>query len=518
MDFQPVPLSGLIKENALALEYFDMTPSPISLIESLRDIGYSMKTAIADVVDNSITAGASWIHINFSWDNDYPWIAIADNGTGMTPEELIKAMRLGSRSPLEARSTDDLGRFGLGLKTASFSQCRRLTVVCRHSGTVTGMEWDLDSIVRDTDFGWKLPVMNEEDLKQDCLLMEIIEEQLTDSRGTLVLWRKLDRIDASRDQTVLESKLNSLIAEIRSHIEITFHRYLESRKPNEKIVICINGDRLEAHNPFNPDAPATQELPEQRIHLDGQHIIVKPYILPHFSKTSKTEYEKYRGEGSYLLNQGFYVYRNKRLIIKGTWFRLIPKAELTKLIRVRVDIPNSLDHIWKIDVKKSMAVPPVEVRRKLKEVIGKIAERGKIVYKRRGRVLLEEARIPTWQRSVVKGKIRYSINEDYPLLAQLREKLSGKDKKLLEIYINTLECGFPGDIYFDDFASAPEKMERIILSEEKLDRILEVFLESHRESGMSIEDSIRLIVSSEPFSSQPQMARELLARRKLIDD
>jgi len=498
-------------------ELYDMTPSPASLIESLRDIGYSMKTAVADLIDNSITAGASEININSSWDNDQPWISISDNGKGMSQKNLVTAMKLGSKNPLDARSASDLGRFGLGLKTASFSQCRRLTVVCNNHGSLSGMEWDLDFISKKSKHGWRLPVIDEKGIRKDKLLNSIVEDQVSDSQGTLVLWRQLDRIDGSNNRKVIERKLNSLISEVRSHIQITFHRFLEIKRGKGKVSIFINGDKLEGHNPFNPNAPATQELPEQRIQLDGEHIIIKPYILPHFTKTSREEYEKYRGESNYLLNQGFYVYRNKRLIIKGTWFRLIPKTELTKLIRVRVDIPNTLDHLWKIDVKKSNASPPVDVRKKLKTIIHKIAERGKVVYKRRGRKLVEEVKIPTWRRSVIKGQVKYSINSSYPLLKQLQRGLSGPEKRLLNIYISTLESGFPADTYFSDFASCPEKMERIIIPVNKLDRILTVFLETNKENGSTIEESVSMIISSEPFSSQPEMTLELLRKRGLID-
>ena len=502
----------------MATEFHDMAPLPSSLIESLRDIGYSMKTAIADVIDNSITAQATRIDINFAWENDEPWIAVTDNGCGMSERELIIAMRLGSQNPLETRTDSDLGRFGLGLKTASFSQCRQLTVICRHQEKITGMEWDLDAVASNPDDGWKLATFTARRIYEDVLLDQLINDWLPGKSGTLILWRKIDRIDGSSNRKTIEKKLNSLIRDVRKHIEITFHRYLESERGRGKLSIWINNDRLEPLNPFNPAAPATQELPEQRIQLDGEHIVVKAYVLPHHSKVSRSEYEKYAGESGYLHNQGFYVYRNRRLIIKGTWFRLIPKTELTKLIRVRVDIPNSLDHLWKIDVRKSNASPPIDVRKKLKEIIRRISESGKTVFRRRGRILLEKTKTPTWTRSIVKGQVRYSVNDDYPLLLQLKDNLSDSERKLLEMYISTLESGFPADSYFNDFAGCPEKMEKTGLPAEKLDQILNIFLVSNEEADLAQEESISAIISTEPFSSQPEMTRDLLRKRGLIDD
>src|SRR5947209_1369949 len=102
-------------------------PEASSMIETFRAIGYSIQSAVADIVDNSISAGAKNIRINFEWKGANTWLAIKDDGIGMDNDELIQAMKPGSRNPNEERSAKDLGRFGLGLKTASFSQCRILS-------------------------------------------------------------------------------------------------------------------------------------------------------------------------------------------------------------------------------------------------------------------------------------------------------------------------------------------------------------------------------------------------------
>lgn len=104
----------------------NLSPRPSALLESLRSIGYTLETALADIIDNSITANSSSISVRFAWNNGDPWIAIIDDGDGMSNDELINAMRFGSRNPVEKRAKNDLGRFGLGMKTASISQCRHL--------------------------------------------------------------------------------------------------------------------------------------------------------------------------------------------------------------------------------------------------------------------------------------------------------------------------------------------------------------------------------------------------------
>ena len=429
-------------------DYLNVQPSPSALVQSLRDIGYSMESAIADVIDNSITAKAKNIHVKFAWNNENPWIAIVDDGYGMSPAELTDAMRLGSRNPLEDRSDEDLGRFGLGLKTASFSQCRQLTLISRKDGILACREWDLDQIEENPDNGWRLKVLENFEIRDDKCIEDILP--LMNQTGTIVLLRKLDRYDG------LEKKLNSLIEHSRVHLEIVFHRFLSPRPGEKKINIFLNNDRLSAFNPFNPTHPATQELPEQFIHVDDQAVKVQPYVLPHYNKTSRDEYQKYACSGGYLQNQGFYVYRNRRLIIKGVWFRLIKKEELTKLIRVQIDIPNSLDHLWKIDVKKSHASPPEAIRSELKLIIDRIAASGEKVYRQKGKKLASTVKVPGWTRTAAEGKILYEINKKHPLIVQFKNDLPDEKQQPFKDLVFMIESSFPTELFYSDVAKKPE--------------------------------------------------------------
>ena len=367
-------------------KHIDIAPSPVSLIESLRNIGYSLPTAIADIVDNSIAAGAKVIDIRFSWNGGSPWLAVIDDGKGMTKDELINAMRFGSKNPLEERHSQDLGRFGLGMKTASFSQCRCLTVLSKKCESEFCCEWDLDFISKADNGKWNLGLLNSEAVMDQLVLSSLKEEYLSarDS-GTVVLWEKIDRLEDLGEISKQEGNFNALVVEARNHLELVFHRFLSPGPGRKKTEIKMNGDYLEAFDPFATHNSATQELTEQSFFLEGKKIIVQPFVLPHHNKTTPEEYKKYGGLGGYLHNQGFYVYRNNRLIIKGTWFRLINKEELNKLLRVRIDIPNSLDHLWKIDIKKSDASPPDIIRNRLKQVIERIEYSGRKVYKQKGK-------------------------------------------------------------------------------------------------------------------------------------
>ncbi len=484
-------------------------------MQSLRDIGYSIETALADVIDNSITAEASEIHIRFLWSNANPWLAISDNGYGMSYDELLLAMKLGSLNPLNERKETDLGRFGLGLKTASFSQCRQLTVISKKHDIISAMEWDLDLITESSDHGWKLKVLNKDEIKRLCEIDHVLSDLSCQNSGTIILWRKLDRVETFDSPVIREKKLNFLIDSARKHLELTFHRFLNAGSGKKSVKIFLNGDLLEGTDPFHTSNNATLELPVQSIYVDSKEITVQPFVLPHYTKVSAQEYEKYAGEEGYLHNQGFYVYRNKRLIIKSTWFRLLPKEELTKLIRVRVDIPNSLDHIWKIDVKKSNASPPEAVRRGLKQIISEVEYSGKKVFKQKGHRLQSKILEPFWDRTIASGKVSYEIRKIHPLIELFKEKLSDDAKNDFENILKSVESSFPSDLYFNDFANSPENIAPPSISDEELKSIISLFLPIYSPLCSSKDQLGEKLIQIEPMASNSNQTLKVLESMEL---
>ena len=498
--------------------YLNLAPSPLPLIESLRDIGYSMETAIADIIDNSITAKATNVWIRFSWNFDNPWIAIIDDGYGMTEDVLIEAMRFGSKNPRDDRPEDDLGRFGLGMKTASFSQCRHLTVLSKQNRRLSCCDWNLDKIASDyrqnENNEWRLGVTNQENLPKHEFLYALYQEYLEEiDSGTIILWENIDRIESQNTPAAREKLFNSLLDDTRKHVELVFHRFLSPDSGKKRITVVMNGDELEAYNPFNPNRLATQELDEHKFSLEGEEIRVQPYVLPHLNKVSRQEYEKYAGEGGYLQNQGFYIYRNRRLIINGTWFRLIKKSYLNQLIRIRVDIPNTLDHLWRIDVKKSNATLPESVKKELRQIIGKIEIKGKKVFEQKGQKLSSKVKIPVWIRRAAGGSIIYEINREYPLIEQLFASMSGAQKEILKDLISVFESNFPADLFFNDFASNPEQIERPEFDVNGLERLLETVLAFWIQEGMEGEHIAGDLLATEPFASNRDFCREVLERK-----
>ena len=307
-------------------------PEAKLLLMSLRSVGYTEETAIADIIDNSISAEATKIDIQFDWDRQR--ILILDNGTGMEEESLIKNMRIGSSDPLLERSPKDLGRFGMGMKTAAFSLGRRLTVISSLNGKICNATWDLDEVPKS---GWNLLIQS----------IDAISEflPLIGAQGTIVVIEKLDRLIDETNPQKSKSRFYKTIGKVEKHISLTFHRFIEE----DGLILKIQGQDVVAWNPFIPDNRATEELPEEICYSEdgGYEASIQPYILPHKTKfASQDDFEKAGGPKGWNYQQGFYVYRNKRLIVYGTWFDYVKKEPAYNLARIKLDITSDSDELW----------------------------------------------------------------------------------------------------------------------------------------------------------------------------
>lgn len=274
-------------------------PYAPNLIESMRSIGYSFETALADIVDNSIAANAHNVDIISICKNDKSFIAIIDDGFGMDKQDLFIAMKYGSYNPNDSRNKNDMGRFGLGLKSASLSQCRKLTVLSKKSGDVNGYTWDLDFIIERGD--WILQELETEDIE---LVLNKTEVSLTNS-GTIVLWENFDRINHTASD--FDEYLKELLFSALEHFSLIYHRIL-----NKSFSIRINGNEVVPRDPFLENHKSTQLKREQKIYVDGKEILVKPYILPHINKLTTEDIKKLGGKESLRTEQGFYIYIETR--------------------------------------------------------------------------------------------------------------------------------------------------------------------------------------------------------------
>ena len=476
----------------------ELMPRASVMIEAMRDIGYSFEAAVADIVDNSIAAQGNSIELRYGWTDEVPWIAILDNGRGMSREEMLEAMRPGSKDPRLNRDQHDLGRFGLGLKTASFSQCRQLNVGSRNEGKVAAMAWDLDHVAA-TD-RWEIIELEEGQFDQLPCAEEL------GAHGTLVLWQKIDRLALAGLGELGHEAFNDLMSGVREHLSRIFHRFLSSAS----FSISMNGSAIEPFDPFNEYNIATQKLPVEHVQMADGVVTIQPFILPHHSKVSPRDYERLAGAEGYLRNQGFYIYRNKRLILWGSWFRLARQEELTKLARVRIDIPNNLDYQWGIDVRKSRAHPPLIVRNRLKQVIEQIRASAKRPYTTRGRVVLEGELTPVWVRKVFNDRIAYAINTEHPIIADVLGDLDqasrGKALKVLDMIGQT----FPASAFFSDYAAKPQQMERTSADAAALEELARLVAQSNQDlDGPSL---MKVLSTVEPFARHQDLLASMVQR------
>ncbi len=421
-------------------------PHAASLIEGLRDFGYSLETSLADVIDNAITAGAVTVDIIAETASDEPWLAIVDNGHGMTEAELVEAMRPGSRNPRDLRKPSDLGRFGLGMKTASFAQCRNLTVLTRQSGRLTSASWDLDEVAIKN--AWEIELDDEPSLPEGI--------ELPPPHGTAVIWRKLDRLDGgykhSRDERA--RTINSAISVAEDHLRLVFHRFLEGPKP--RLILRLNGRPLKPIDPFASSHPATQFDPPDDLQLKQGLIAIRSCTLPHHKKMTEAEWKDVAGPEGHLKSQGLYIYRADRLIIAGGWLGLTAQTELTKLCRVRVDIPNTMDAEWKIDVKKASAQLPPIVRTRLKKVIERYVSTSRRTYQGRGRKLVETQRMPMWNRLQKDKSIVFRADLGHPVLQDFVDRLPKDLQSAFRNCINLLSASLPIESLHADLLGAAE--------------------------------------------------------------
>jgi hypothetical protein len=371
-------------------------PGARRLIESLRDLGYDCATAIADLVDNSISARASEVHIEIQTQGPTkaPFILIADNGLGMDRERLYEAMRFGAHQEYTA---EDLGKYGLGLKTASLSQCRCLTVASKARPSKGSRprrhfaRWDLDHV--DATDDWDLLLPDADELQKWEL--EQLEDNVTDSGGTAVMWTGLEEaLPLLSDHNVRKRErfLAELCDVVSLHLRMVFHRFMDgSLTGRRRLRIHLCGQQLEPWDPFCLDESTREldllKLPVTLHERDGSeisdHVIVKPFLLPREDEfSSQAAWREASGPGSWNQQQGFYFYRNDRLLQAGGWSHVRTRDEHIKLLRVAVHFPQTLDRAFAINVTKMRARFPPEVLDSVKTAVSKWAKTARERYDR----------------------------------------------------------------------------------------------------------------------------------------
>ena len=468
---------GTVTRNKLETREVDATPYAASLIEGHRDFGYSLETALADIIDNAITAGARTATLMADTVADEPWIALADDGSGMTETELVEAMRLGSKNPTDDREAEDLGRFGLGLKSASFSQCRSLTVLTRKDDRTSCARWDLDRVAKRND--WSLELIDNPEL--------VTGHDLLSETGTVVIWEKLDRLSGGymHDRAKRAEHMNSELSRAEHHLRLVFHRFLEGAKPRLKL--SLNGRPVKPIDPMATTHAATQRDPEEVLRLRQGDVLIRCHTLPHHKRMSREEWEEIGGPEGHLKSQGLYVYREKRLIIAGGWLGLARQTELTKLCRIAVDIPNTMDAEWKIDVKKASAQLPPVVRERLKKVVERFVGTSKRTYRSRGQKLVDETRFPIWNRVQNDGQIVFRPNLEHPVFRTYAEQLPEELREGFERCLRIVGSGLPIETLHAELVGNAEAVTADETSAADLEELIYSLAVNLMENGMSTD-------------------------------
>ena len=411
------------------IENIESIPEARLLLRSLRSVGYTEETAMADIIDNCLAAGATEIIITFDWDKQR--IIIKDNGTGMSRDDLIKNMRIGSADPNEPRSKNDLGRFGMGMKTAAFSLGKRLIVISKVAENICNASWDLDVIPQ---IGWNLIVRTNEAVQEFASLIK--------NQGTVIIIEELDRFIDQDDTAKAKKKFFSITQKVSSHIGLTFHRFITE----DRIVFIVNGNPIEAWDPFITANSATQELAEETVCSDSgsTEALIQPYVLPHKTKfSSEKDFQAAGGPKGWNYHQGIYLYRNRRLIIYGTWFDYLKKEPAYNLARIKVDISSESDEDWKIDIKKSSASVPTYAKEIIERAIDLCAETSAQVYNSRGSYTKSNVAAHNldfvWEQRKKNGRYTFHINKKHVLLTDIHKKLDQDGKATLSAYLALVE-------------------------------------------------------------------------------
>jgi hypothetical protein len=441
----------------------EAAPSPALEIKTLMRIGYNFNSALADIIDNSIAAKAKSITIEALPGKASPTISIVDNGKGMTPDELFKSMRLSCKDAEEARLDGDLGRFGSGMKTASFSQARKLIVISKSTdGELSGAVWDIDLIQKNDS--WDLQVLDYEEINSF-----IPQELIRNESGTAVLWENLQYFQESDHTVNADQLIAEAIVEVRSHIGLYFHRFLSGQN---KIFININGQVVQPIDPFLSRAPGYQEGRLAKLRCKGGYIYIKTHVLPSFSKMSEETLRSLGGAPSVLSGQGLYLYREKRLIVAGEWMGLRVRNNLDSLARVQVDIPSSLDNDWSTDVKKEKLILPPKVRLELRKYLADPIKRSRAVYQYKGK-RDEDSKFWDIITDENTGKITYTINSNNGELIDALKPLNRSERKNILNYLVKVAAQVPTSHIFSTLSTTPKLIAKSL---EDIDQFVENFL------------------------------------------
>jgi hypothetical protein len=483
----------------------EVAPVPGDLVESLRDFGYTLPSALADLVDNSVTAAATEIDVNLEADGPNSYVAVVDNGCGMDQKTLVEAMRMGTNGPLAGRSDNDLGRFGLGMKTASLSQGTRLTVITKAADSSTLVRrWDVGHIRKSGK--WEL-------LTDATTIAEPFLEKIDGMQsGTAVIIEDLDRATYLKvpGGEVMQHYGRSL-DNVRRHLAMVFHRFIEGG-----VTIRLGSTTLPAWDPFLKQQ--STKLATEHLTLLGKTIDIIPYVLPHHNHLTEKQHEDAAGPNGWNAHQGFYLYRCKRLILPGSWLNLrLRKEEHFKLARIQVDLPNSMDTEWHLNVTKSQVAAPAALRDEFARVARYVRSQAAEVYRFRGERHAPVNAPPhryVWKRQESGGAVRYRIDRTHPVVLALLHGGCEHEKLLGEI-LELIERTVPVATMLQDPVRALDGAA-VEIDDKAAAQFVDMMLHAERfliSAGKAPAEARQIVLGAEPFVRFRDLLSDILKER-----
>ncbi len=490
------------------MEKIENPPRANYLMGSMRFMGYSFCDAIADVIDNSISAGAKNIRVLFpKTPDENPYVGILDDGSGMSDKELLNAMCYGSQSNERERAENDLGRFGLGMKSASLSQCKKMTVVSRKKNKACAFRWDYDEVSKKSNGGkWYVLKLSEGEITE----LPCYEEISNLDSGTLIVWEDFDVITKANGGQVFQP-LTRHRDELLDHLALVYHRFMKE----DKIKFFVNYAEITPLDPFLESrstlSHSTIKQPLKDSNGKIHYIYITPYKLPFVTSMSNEEQKLIGGAENMNKMQGYYIYRGKRLIKYGTWFG-IARHEVSKYGRVKVDIPNSMDDIWKVDVMKKSATIPPELAKLLEKTIVELIDKSTKQTEFRGRKVTKdkEKQIYVWDRlEARKGFYSYSINRNNYFIQAVLQGLPDDQKSKVEMMLKEIERNIPiHQMHLDhDVNKIEPESDKEDISELLEQAIMAV--EWQHFIGKDYQDAVNGILTAEQFRNNDELRKKL---------
>ena len=317
-------------------------------VEGLRDTGFRFETAVADLIDNAIAAEATKVDVRLERSiKGELRLAIADDGYGMNRADLVQAMHDG---PSKRPHPVSLGKYGLGLKTASTAFCRRFSLISRSSGNLPALmvTWDLNHVVKSQD--WLLQYSTEPDEEA----LEHLDDVASGSSGTVVLWNEVDRLLSKHNNPAgnhARKALKQCCGQLHDHIAMTYQRFLDTSDDRaHNVDIWLNGKLIIPWDPFQKKF--SELVAEESVEVEGAGtwIWIRAYILPRRDAFPEDRLAKEAKLSSEM--QGLYIYREQRLIHQADWLGMFLKEPRSSLLRVEFSYDHKLDYAFQIDVKK----------------------------------------------------------------------------------------------------------------------------------------------------------------------